>query len=264
VRITALYRYPVKSLRGSAETELEIEPWGPAGDRRLALVDEVGDQVTAREEPSLLSFRAVADPDGVRIEASDGRRLAVPVPRDGARVRTGFSRLDHATDAGDDAARFFGSRLGRPVRLVWQADPRERSVNPANGGLAGEVLSLADAGPLLLTSERSLARLQEWIGAEPEMSMERFRPNVVIDGTLPFEEDAWPRVRLGDLELRVQQTCDRCVMTTIDPVTLAKGHEPIRTLAKHRKWDGKTWFGVWLVPRSAGRIEVGDLVRPLG
>lgn len=142
--------------------------------------------------------------------------------------------------------------------------PRERSVNPSNGGADGDVLSLADPGPLLLTSDRSLAQLQEWVGEEPHISMMRFRPNVVVDGGQAFEEDTWPGVRLGDLEFRVQQTCDRCVMTTIDPVTLAKGPEPLRTLARHRKWDGKTWFGVWLVPQSVGGIELGDEVRPVG
>ena len=98
--------------------------------------------------------------------------------------------------------------------------------------------------------------------------MLRFRPNVVIDGDPgePFAEDAWPFVDLGDVRFRVTAICDRCVMTTVDPVTLARGKEPIRTLAKHRKWDGKTWFGILLVPvlepGSAGVIAVGDAVRP--
>jgi len=55
------------------------------------------------------------------------------------------------------------------------------------------------------------------------------------------------------------------VMTTIDPVTLVRGKEPIRTLAKHRRWDGKTWFGVLLVPvldGGRGVVRVGDPVHP--
>ena len=99
--------------------------------------------------------------------------------------------------------------------------------------------------------------------------MLRFRPNVVVDGEPgePFAEDAWPFVRLGDVRFRVNGVCDRCVMTTIDPVSLARGKEPIRTLAKHRKWDGKTWFGVWLIPDLAASpadavVAVGDAVLP--
>jgi uncharacterized protein YcbX len=160
------------------------------------------------------------------------------------------------------------ARLDRPVRLVWQPDPRVRSVNPAHGGRDGDRMSLADAAPLLLTSESSLAQLDRWTeNATSPLDMLRFRPNVVIDGDFeaPFAEDSWPSVRLGDVRFRVSGGCDRCVMTTIDPVSLARGKEPIRTLAKHRKWDGKTWFGVLLVPDLAAGsepavISVGDPV----
>ena len=53
-------------------------------------------------------------------------------------------------------------------------------------------------------------------------------------------------------------------MTTIDPFTLTKGKEPIRTLARHRGWDGKVWFGVNLIPDGAGTLHVGDSVEVLG
>ena len=93
--------------------------------------------------------------------------------------------------------------------------------------------------------------------------MERFRPNLVVDGDLePFEEDRWRRVHVGAVEFRVVKPVDRCVLTTIDPATLERGHEPIRTLAKHRKWDGATWFAVQLVPESRRRGRVGDEVTP--
>ena len=94
------------------------------------------------------------------------------------------------------------------------------------------------------------------------MSVVRFRPNVVIDGEAPFAEDDWPTVRIGDVEFRTAEVCDRCVMTTIDPETLATGKEPIRSLSQHRKWDGKTWFGTRLVPLGEGKIRVGDEVVP--
>jgi uncharacterized protein YcbX len=93
--------------------------------------------------------------------------------------------------------------------------------------------------------------------------VERFRPNLVVDGDLdPFEEDGWRRVRVGPVEFRVVKPVDRCVLTTIEPSTLERGHEPIRTLAKHRKWDGATWFAVQLVPEFRGVVRVGDEVTP--
>lgn len=102
------------------------------------------------------------------------------------------------------------------------------------------------------------------IGPEISQGLDivRFRPNVVIDGEQPFAEDAWPTLRIGNLKFRTTMVCDRCVMTTIDPITLAGGKEPIRTLARHRSWDRKTWFGTRLVPLGTGTISVGDAVEP--
>jgi uncharacterized protein YcbX len=274
MRITELWRYPVKSTRGAAVDALQLDPWGAVGDRRWAVVAADGKKLTGREVPELLRVSAVPSGpagDGVELEYA-GRRLAVPAPYDGAPVEVDFSSLPKATDAGEEAAAFVTAVAGRPARLVWQADPTARSVNPGNGGLDGETLSLADAGPLLLASLSSLAQLQEWVAEssviEPvEISIRRFRPNVVIDGDEPFAEDGWSTVRLGEVDFRFQQVCDRCVFTTIDPDTLARGPEPIRTLAKHRKWDGKTWFGIRLVPvlevGAARTVRVGDAVQPV-
>jgi MOSC domain-containing protein len=96
--------------------------------------------------------------------------------------------------------------------------------------------------------------------ASEALDIMRFRPNVVIDGEEPFAEDAWPTVRIGNLKFRTTMVCDRCVMTTIDPITLAGGKEPIRTLARHRRWNHKTWFGIRLAPLGTGTISVGEAV----
>ncbi|WP_353814895.1 MOSC domain-containing protein [Agromyces sp. SYSU T00266] len=177
---------------------------------------------------------------------------------------------------GDEADAWLSARMRMPLRLVWQPDPLQRPVNTTHGGLPGDGLSLADAGPLLVASEASLTQLDDWTPDDvPPLDVVRFRPNVVIDGDEPFAEDSWGRVRIGDVRFRFGEVCDRCVVTTIDPVTLVRGKEPIRTLAKHRKWDGATWFGVRLIPELDGdggadarsgaragapRIAVGDEV----
>lgn len=261
MEVTALWRYPVKSFAGLAESSLDITPGGPGGDRRWAVVDAAtGDKVTAREARQLLAVRAWPTADGVRIEAPDGTALDVACPVDGVRVTPGFKQLSHAYDAGDAAAAYLSTAIGRDVRLVWQADVTDRSSRRDLGGLEGGVLSLADAGPILLTTQASLTQLQEWVGPEPALSMSRFRPNVVIDGEAPFAEETWPKLTIGTQDFRVQGPCPRCVMTTIDPVTLAGGHEPIRTLNQHRKREGQVWFGIWLVPLGSGRISVSDHV----
>lgn len=269
MRVTQLRIYPVKSLGGTDVDSAPVEPWGLAGDRRWALVDPTGEKVTAREEHALLRLWAEAvDEETIRIH-DGGESILVDVPLGLPPVPVSHSRQGFAPPADQDVSEWISERVGRPLRLVWQEDPRVRRMSGAHGGLDGDTLSLADAGPLLLTSEVSLARLQEWVdagtgpdaGAEP-LGMLRFRPNVVIDGEEAFAEDTWPTVRLGDVVYRTAEVCDRCVMSTIDPVTLAAGAEPIRTLSQYRRWEGKTWFGTRLVPLGAGELHVGDEVIP--
>ena len=270
MQVTQLRIYPVKSLAGTDVESATVEPWGLEGDRRWGLVDEAGEKVTARELHALLGLRAQAvDDETIRIHAGE-ESILVDIPLGLPPIPVSHARQGFAPPADQDVSEWISERVGRSLRLVWQEDPRVRRVSGAHGGLDGDTLSLADAGPLLLTSQSSLAQLDEWIAAEGDepatggLSMLRFRPNVVIDGEAPFAEDSWPTVRIGEVEFRTAEVCDRCVMTTIDPETLATGKEPVRTLARYRHWDGKTWFGTRLVPLGEGELRVGDEVVPLG
>jgi uncharacterized protein YcbX len=106
------------------------------------------------------------------------------------------------------------------------------------------------------------------LAPEPRATaLRRFRLDLVVDGEEPFAEDRWSRVRVGDTAYRVSELCDRCALTLVDAVTLATDKEPIRTLARHRAWDGSTWFGVRLVPElppgATGTVAVGDRVEVL-
>lgn len=270
MRVTAVRIYPVKSLGGVAVTEAEVQPWGLAADRRWAVVDADGTKITARELHALLGLTAEPAAGGaVRITDRDGLAIVVPTPIDAAPIPVSHPRQVCARPAGDEAGSWLSQRVGRQVRLVWQDDPRSRSIAADRGGLPGDTLSLADAGPLLLVNQASLHQLDAWIEAaadrtenQPEpLDVVRFRPNVVIDGTEPFAEDAWSRLRIGKVSFRKTMVCDRCMMPTIDPVTLAGGKEPTRTLARYRRWDRKTWFGIRITALDAGTISVGDRVR---
>ncbi|MDQ1538914.1 MAG: uncharacterized protein QOE58_3307 [Actinomycetota bacterium] len=282
--VTSLLIYPVKSMGGFAVDTAGIEPWGIAGDRRWGLIDESGQKITAREVHGLLRFSAeVLGERTIRISDGEGSSILAAVPIGDNRVPVSHSRQGYARLAAAGVNGWLTDRIGMPVRLVWQDDPTVRALAEDKGGMRGEYLSLADAGPLLLASQTSMAQLNAWITADADLSdapdldptdlsaeprgsqaldIVRFRPNVVIDGDEPFAEDAWPTVRIGNLTFRTTMVCDRCVMTTIDPTTLAGGKEPIRTLARHRRWDRKTWFGTRLVPLGTGTISVGDVVEP--
>jgi MOSC domain-containing protein len=290
MRVTGLRLYPVKSLGGVEVESAVVEPSGFAGDRRWALVDDAGEVVTAREVHQLLRVTAEAvDDDTIRLtDRADGATILVDTPLGLGPVPVGLSRQRFLAPADDDVNVWLSDRVGTRLRLVWQEDPASRPISGAHGGRPGDVMSLADAGPVLLVSETSMAQLNEWIHAESDapdvpdidaadisdaaappvrepLDILRFRGNVVIDGDVPFAEDGWPGVRIGDVEFRTTETCDRCVMTTLDPVTLEGGKEPIRTMARHRRWDRKTWFGTRLVRTGGGNeVRAGDAVVPLG
>lgn len=274
MQVSALWTYPVKATAGLPAESMVIERSGPQHDRRWMVVDPDGKPLSARFARRLLLVRAEPESEGaLRLSAPGLASLGVRPPITGERVRVSLSRLNDALDGGDEAAGWFSALLGRTVRLVWLEDLGRRTVSVRHGGQPADRMTLADAGPVLLTSTTSLARLDEWVtatmaqhgGSVPlPLDMRRFRPNVVVDGvSKAFAEDHWKRLRVGEVEMRFAEHCDRCVVTTIDPDTLAGGVEPIRTLAGRRRWDGRVYFGVRMVPTVPGRVAVGDPVTPL-
>ena len=273
VTVTALHHYPVKSMRGVATAEAVVEPWGLAGDRRWMVVDETGECVTAREHPALLLLTPEATVAGLRLSAPGSTALDVAAPA--RRVEVSVHGNKHqgrqplmATDAGDEAAAWLSAYLGRTVRLVHADDRTSRRLNPRFTAPTDST-AFADAYPVLLATEESLAMVNDWVAegpraAEGPLAMRRFRPNVVVAGAPAFAEDGWRRIRIGGAVFRAPKGCDRCVMTTTDPDTAARGKEPIASLARHRRWDGATWFGMNLVPDTPGAvIRLGDVVEIL-
>ncbi|MCU1659723.1 MAG: hypothetical protein JWO57_4379 [Pseudonocardiales bacterium] len=266
--LTAITRYPVKSCRGEQLSTATVEPWGLAGDRRWMIVDDAGETVTAREHHRLVLVRPELVEGGLRLTSPEAGELFVPTP-DGPPVDVQMWHAPLPARLADDAAHaWFSKIVGEPVRLVYQDDPTRRATNPAYTRESDRV-SLADSYPLLQATEDSLAALNELIAGGPlahegPLPMIRFRPNVVVHGAPAWAEDGWRRLRVGDATFRAVKGCDRCVFTTIDPETAATGREPIATLARHRRWDGKTWFGMNLVPDTPGaHITVGDDVEIL-
>jgi len=265
MRVESVHVYPIKSTAPVSAMTTTVELSGLRHDRRWAVVDPTGVRLTASTHDALLGVTATPDDSGALLLSAEGRpELSVAVPTGGVHIPVSVTRLPTAVDAGDEAGEWLSALLGEPVRLAWQDDPARRTIGKSHGGLGGEPLNLADTAPLLLTTTSSLAQLNDWIAAdhEPhEMVMRRFRPNVVVDGEItPFAEDGWKRVRIGDVSYRFAEHCDRCVVTTIDPTTGKHGKEPIRTMARHRKWGGKTWFGIRIIPLDTGTVTIGDEV----
>jgi uncharacterized protein YcbX len=272
--LAALNRYPVKSCRGEELHHATVQPWGLAGDRRWMVVDDRGSAITAREHPRLLLTRARLTEGGVHLTHPDLHPLDVATPEGTELTEVDvFGRLRFPAAVADRAAHAWVSRIaGGSARLVYLDDPSRRPTNP-ECTKASDRVSFADGYPLLLANEASLDALNGWIAAGPlahegPVPMTRFRPNVVVRGAPAWAEDTWRRLRIGPVVFRAVKGCDRCVITTTDPDSAARGKEPIATLARYRRWDGMTWFAMNLVPDiepGAGfpTIGIGDEVEVL-
>jgi uncharacterized protein YcbX len=230
------------------------------------VVDDAGDPLTAREHPRMLLIEPRLTEGWIALGTPGWPDVTVEIPSGGelVPVRVWSSSL-LASLADGKAGAWLTEVIGQPARLVYLDDPTRRATNPGWSDPADRV-SFADGYPLLLTSEESLGALNGWIAegnkaAEGPVPMRRFRPNVVVSGAPAWAEDGWRRLRIGPVVFRNVKGCDRCVMTTVDPDTAAKGHEPLFALARHRRWDNKVWFGVNLIPDApdpAAVIRPGD------
>jgi MOSC domain-containing protein len=257
IRVSGLFIYPVKSCRGIALDRAEVAATGFAHDREWLVVDRHGVFMTQRDWPGLARVEVSVVPDGIELAADGMARLAVAAPGPGASPQRVVIWRDEceAAPAGRDAAQWFSELLGTRCRLVRMPPSTLRQVDQ-HFATAGDQVGFADGFPFLLLSEASLAELNRRL--EEPLPMDRFRPNIVVAGCAPHAEDGWSRIVIGGLGFRVVKPCARCVITTTDQATGARGREPLRTLATYRLFDGKVLFGQNLVHEGRGTIQVGD------
>jgi uncharacterized protein YcbX len=269
MRIHSLHIYPVKSLRGCDVTSVELDELGFVGDRRFLVVDEKGDFLTQRSLPAMATVSTALTAEALTLSADGHGSLSVPRSSDPNATLlpvtvwrdTGLL----AEDAGDEAAEWLTRVLAVRCRLVRIGGHFHRPV-PKDAAQPGDLVSFADAAPILITTTASLDELNRRIRANDgqPLPMNRFRPNLVIEGSLdPFAEEAWPALRIGHLSLRSAGPSVRCIMTTTDQQSGQRGPEPLRTLATFRRVPGSNavCFGVnFIHEHKTGRLSVGDAV----
>lgn len=255
--LSALYRYPVKSMRGQ---RLERSPVGPLGlpyDRMWMVADRAGRLVTGRDYPELVLIDAQPSEQGVTLSAPGRTSLFVP--------NTDFTEAHPATVWGDTFSAWRGAMeaevwvsdfIGARLRFLWTGVHTARRLRIDES----VPLSFADGYPLLIAGQASLDDLSARVGRS--MVMERFRPNLVISGAAPFAEDAWKRIRIGGATFRIAKPCERCVFTTVDPETGRKAldQQPLRALAAYRRTPEGVIFGQNLIAEGHGDLRCGMAV----
>jgi uncharacterized protein YcbX len=266
--LSAINLFPMKSGAPLPRKQATVEPRGLAGDRRWMVVDAEGKFVTGRELSRLTLVRATPDGNALQLAAPGMPALHVGAPDPhGARIDTAVWGADVTPLlAGAAAHAWLSTFIGVDLRLVHMDDACTRRVKAKYDGRYGrdeDVVSFADAFPLLLISQAALDQLNGKL-AQP-VPMLRFRPNLVVAGTTPHAEDDWRRIRIGAIEFEVVKACVRCVFTTVD---FERGErdpsgEPLRTLISYRRTPDGVTFGQNLIPRGSGVLRVGDALEVL-
>ena len=213
MKITQLNRYPLKSGAVERCQNIDVEDRGPSGDRTWMVVEPDGTFVTARKHPKLVLVGAthtgmgrclLQRPDADAVEAYADGKYILDV--------TVWNEPCSAWVAQSNVNDWMSQYLGIDCRLVYMP-PSSSGPSVSRRALNAPKSALL-MHSLLLISEASLADLNGRM--ERPVSMDRFRPNVVVDGTQPFEEDSWKRIRIGVAEFTCFSPCARCVLTTVD------------------------------------------------
>jgi uncharacterized protein YcbX len=220
-------------------------------------VGEDGRFLSQRGHPQLALVRVRLAEDRLVLTAPHLAELHVRLTiKPGLRCRVSVWKDEcEALDEGVAAAQWFTDHLGTGARLVRLADDDARPLG-TSAAQPGDRVSFADAYPFLLLSLASLQQLNNRLNLP--VPMDRFRPNIVVDGCKPHDEDSWGSVRIGDVDFAVVKPCSRCVVTTTNQQTGERGREPLQTLASYRLQDGEVLFGQNLIHRGVGTVRVGD------
>jgi hypothetical protein len=263
--LAGLYVYPVKSCRGIARQRAALTATGLAHDREWMVVGQDGRFLTQRDTPRLALVSPALRGEGLVLEAEGMTSLAVATrtAHEPAVEVIVWDDRCLARDEGPEAARWLTELLGRESRLVRFDPSRPRRTDPKwSQGIAGET-RFSDGFPLLVLSQASLDDLNARLSAP--LPLDRFRPNLLLEGCEPYAEDSLGSFNLGRAMLRAVKPCTRCVVTTTDQRTAARdGEEPLRTLKTYR-WNAKlrgVTFGQNVIVESPGEVmlEIGMAV----
>jgi uncharacterized protein YcbX len=266
-RISSLTQYPIKSCGGMELERAEIDQSGLRGDRLLFLIDENGEALGQEELPRMALIKPSIVGSDLVVVAPDTDSLELAVVDQGeSRQTKHWEDEAPAIDQGDEAARWFSEFLETPCRLMASTEVHKRPVPEKYRHIfSAEQSRFTAVAPILLTSEASLADFNSRV--KKPIRMNRFRQNLVIEGSAPFHEEWWARLRIGDLEFEKVASSERCGVTQLNQETAERGIEPIRTLAKYRKQpggvEGGIVFGVYFRPIGPGVLNLGDEVTVL-
>jgi hypothetical protein len=270
--VSELYIYPIKSCQGIKLDRAEVLEKGFVWDREMMVVTSRGKFLTQRQYPQLAKVRVSLIGEEVSLEVEDNSISPITFTATTIGNEIEVEIWDDKTtaiDQGDEVARWFNEVLAlsrdKQCRLVRQSPRHPRNTQ------SNKPVNFADGYPYLMAATASLAELNQRIveiHQQPSqaISMNRFRPNIVIETQQPFIEDTWRKIQIGEIVFNSIKPCSRCIMTTIDQQSGVKNElrEPLRTLGTFRQFGEQgVLFGEEMIPRNAGIVNVGDQLEVL-
>ncbi|NOQ64161.1 MAG: MOSC domain-containing protein [Methyloprofundus sp.] len=257
--LSAIYLYPIKSLAGIALNQSSVSKTGLQYDRLWMLVDAQKQFLSQRSLPKMALIKTQIKDQQLIVSAANKADLILPlepsISKPPIEVNVWHDQCA-ASPISLEADQWFSDFLQIDCQLVYQAQNDIRSVDQKYA-LSHDQTSFSDGFPFLIVSEASLTRLNQQMGLE--LSMRRFRPNLVISGCESYAEDTWRKISIANIGFRLPKPCSRCSVPQIDPDTaLINDKEPLRTLARTRKWNKRVFFGQNALHDSEGFLQLGD------
>ncbi|MCH5598555.1 MOSC domain-containing protein [Niabella ginsengisoli] len=262
--ISQLNIYPIKSLGGIKIECAVLTDRGFQHDRRFVLIDESNRFISQREIPKMALLQPVISGDKLFVfeKRNSGDVLELDLkPVTGAQCTVHlFKDESEGLLVSKDADKWFSEKLGTNCRLVYMPDQVRRPVDHAFA-IQDDITSFSDGYPVLMIGESSLQDLNGRLALP--LPMNRFRPNIVFAGGVPFEEDTMKVFEINGIHFYAVKSCARCVMTTIDQETAQQAKEPLKTLAAYRTLNKRICFGQNILFNKQGQINVGDELKVL-
>jgi uncharacterized protein len=257
--IRELNIYPLKSGRAVPKQQVRLAATGLEWDRHWMAASPEGVFMSQRTQPRLALVESEIGDDALTLRAPGQTALRVPLQPEGptqpARVwKDSISGLDQ----GDAAATWLTEALGFPARLLRVSPVLDRHASAAFAGSTPAPVSFSDGFPILVCNVASLDHLNSRM-PEP-VPMERFRPNIVLEGLEPFEEDRISALHFGHVTLRLVKPCTRCVITSTDQRTGQPSTNPLPILRAFR--FNKTLMGVTFGENAVIAHGVGEVLTP--
>ena len=275
IQITDLFIYPVKSLKGIALDNSQTGQRGLEFDREWMITDNAYNFISQREIELMTTIETKIDSSSLILSSPQNRRLKVPLESNRINKVKAMVWDDYcdAYDEGDEASSWLtealGTHKGSSLRLV-RFDQKNKRLVPKkylNGVHAESAFS--DQFPYLITSWESLSKLNNGLleNNSKKVSMNRFRPNIVIKGLSDIEKMTSFNLTCekGDYQFGLRKPCKRCKITTINQETgeVENPKEPLATLVKLKNSEEShgAFFGQNAILLSDYAVlRVGDLL----